>query len=699
MLPTLREELALHPGPRALDGSPTWSLHDPVRNAFFAIDWLSFEILSRWHLGDGEAILRAVGDETPIDPEPDDVEAVIRFLTENELISDPSPQGTRRRMEQAGRRKTGFPAWLLHRYLFFRVPLCKPDKALTTALPWVQPLSSRLFRWLTLTALLVGLIEISRQWEVFVATLVDVFSLQGLAGFGAALVFAKIVHELGHAFAAKRNACRVPTMGVAFLIMFPMAYTDVNEVWKLDDRRKRLAVGSAGIRAELHLAAWATLAWAVMPDGLLRGAAFILATTTWISTLVINASPFLRFDGYFMLMDWLGMPNLHQRAFALGKWRLREALFALGDPPPEALSSGRRKGLIAFAFATWAYRLVVFLGIAILVYTMFPKPLGPFLAVIEIWWFIAQPVWKEFRELLDMRERIRRSPRLVRMAAAVAILSVLALVPLDGRVTAQGVLRPSGYFSIFAPEAARVISMPVPHGDRVSQDDILIELESPDLEFQLSAKEVQAATAGRQSAVAGLDGKLRERIHAMTANRAQLSAEIEGFSAERSRYRIKAPADGVLALSDLDLRPGIWVGGGEQVATVLDLSAWQVVTYLAESDLERVKVGDRGRFLAEHSAMDGMSLTVETIDRDATRVVPEGILASVHGGRLVVRETAAGLVPETAIFRVVLSVAKEDAPAAVSLLRGQVMIFGQSKSLMGEFLRSAASVFVREAGF
>jgi putative peptide zinc metalloprotease protein len=105
----------------------------------------------------------------------------------------------------------------------------------------------------------------------------------------------------------------------AALILWPVLYTDVTETWKLASRRQRLAVGLAGVTAELVFAIFATLAWSFLPDGPLRGAAFILATSTWISTLLLNLSPFMRFDGYFVPSDWLEMPNLHGRAFVIAR--------------------------------------------------------------------------------------------------------------------------------------------------------------------------------------------------------------------------------------------------------------------------------------------------------------------------------------------------------------------------------------------
>ena len=123
----------------------------------------------------------------------------------------------------------------------------------------------------------------------------DTFSWDGLIGYSVALLLIKILHELGHALTAKRYGCRVPTMGVAFLVMMPVAYTDVTESWKLDSHRKRLIIAGAGIATELILAAWALLAWTLMPDGALRGVCFFVATTSIVATLAVNASPFILF--------------------------------------------------------------------------------------------------------------------------------------------------------------------------------------------------------------------------------------------------------------------------------------------------------------------------------------------------------------------------------------------------------------------
>ena len=118
------------------------------------------------------------------------------------------------------------------------------------------------------------------------------------------LILVKCLHELGHAYVAKYHGCRVSAIGIAFLVFFPFLYTDTTDAWRLRNHKDRLLINFAGILTELHLALIATFVWGVLPEGGL-GAAFFIATTSWISSIAINVSPFMRFDGYYVFSDWL----------------------------------------------------------------------------------------------------------------------------------------------------------------------------------------------------------------------------------------------------------------------------------------------------------------------------------------------------------------------------------------------------------
>ena len=314
-LPALREELSLHPGPVAADGSPTWTLRDPVRSRFFQIGWPAFEMLARWSCGSPEELVMRVNAETTLKIDEDDVLTLAEFLQSNQLINVTGIQtiGHFARLAQAD--KGTWFSWLLHHYLFFRIPLVRPDRFLdrtATGVAWVY---TRSFLLMTIAAFIVGLFLACRQWDLFKATLVDTLTLQGMLSYGVAYGCVKIIHELAHAYTAKRLGCRVPSMGVAFLVMWPVLYTDVNDTWILPQRNQRLAVGAAGILAEITIAAWALLAWSFLPEGSLRSAAFAVATVTLVSSLAVNLSPCMRFDGYYILMDLLNMPEFASAQF------------------------------------------------------------------------------------------------------------------------------------------------------------------------------------------------------------------------------------------------------------------------------------------------------------------------------------------------------------------------------------------------
>jgi putative peptide zinc metalloprotease protein len=262
-------------------------------------------------------------------------------------------------------------------------------------MPWLGWIFTRITAVVVTSLSLVGIFLATRQWETFSSTFVDQLTWSGLLGYSAALVFAKALHEMGHALTATRYGVRVAHMGVALLVMFPMLYTDTSESWKLSNPRQRLAIAGAGIITELALAGLATLAWSLSPDGSVKSALFFLATTSWLLTLLVNVSPFLRFDGYFILSDAIDYPNLHQRSGEFARIWLRRVLLGFNDAWPEDIRNKSRVFLILFAFMTWIYRLVVFLGLAVLVYYFFFKVLGILLMAVELVWFIWRPLWSE----------------------------------------------------------------------------------------------------------------------------------------------------------------------------------------------------------------------------------------------------------------------------------------------------------------
>ncbi|EJM98608.1 HlyD family efflux transporter periplasmic adaptor subunit [Herbaspirillum sp. YR522] len=697
-LPALREELALLPGPVLADGQPSHTLHDPVRNQFFQIDWPTFEILRRWHLGQAGAVADAVSRDTTLQLGPGEVDEALLFLRDNQLLR-PAAGTAADYATRLRQRRGGWHHRLLHNYLFFRIPLVRPDAWLGRWAPRLGLFYSPLFLVLTLAALACGAIEMLRQWDSFCATLVDTISWQGLASYGLALTAVKVLHELGHAITAKRFGCRVPTMGVAFLVLWPVAYTDTNEVWKLTARHRRLAVVGAGVLTEMAVAAWSTLAWALLPDGTLKSLAFLLATTTLMATLAINASPFMRFDGYFFLSDWLQMPNLHARAFALARWDLRERLFALGQPAPENFPRARRTGLILFAYATWVYRLVVFLGIAALVYAFFIKAVGIFLFMLEIGWFVLRPLTQELKTWKTLWPAIAGSRR-SRFTALLALLLLLSLlVPWPTRMSTSALLRPAQQMLLYAPAHAQVQAVPVAEGQHVAAGTLLLQLSSAELEGRLRAARARQRRLQWQVSSAPFDAEQRALWQVAQEQLGTTEAEIAAIQADAVRYAPVAPFAGVLRDLSPEVQPGVWLSQQEPLARLVSDRDSTVVTYLDEDQAHQVRIGDSARFHADTPEGPGARLEVIEVDRDASRTLPEPELASLFGGTIVAREKNGQVYPERPVYRVTLKVREAGSAAAQHAWRGTVMLNGQWAVPAWRYLRGALVVIRREAGF
>jgi putative peptide zinc metalloprotease protein len=698
-LPPLREELSLHAGPTLSTGEPSHTLEDPVRNQFFRIDWITFEILQRWSLGNAHDILLSLQAATPLELGEEDVDNVLRFLVDNQLVR-PDPLASVKPMAVRHKAAGGSLATqLLHHYLFFRIPLVKPDRWLSRVAPSFRLLFSRGFLHLTLLAAVLGLTLVWRQWDEFRATLAGSFTPGGLVDYALAVVLVKFAHEMGHALTAKRYGCRVPAMGIAFLVMWPVPYTDTNDVWRLSNKRQRLRVAAAGVATELAVAVWATLAWAVLPDGLLRSIAFPLATTTWIATLALNASPFMRFDGYFVVSDWLDMPNLHSRAFALARWQLREWLFALGVPPPEYFPRRRHWGLVLFAWAIWVYRLLIFLGIAVLVYHFFIKLVGIFLFCVEMSWFVFRPIFSEFRVWGTLWPALRRSPR-ARLSAMLAGLALLLFVlPWPTRVQSSAVLRPADVFPVHAPVHGKVAALPFAEGARVRAGQVLMQFSAPEngsrrdsLQAQAERLKWQVESSGFNAEELAQSGVLREQL-------ATVQAQLAALEEEDAHTRPVAPFDGTLRDVEPELAPGVWVGKHERVAVLVSDRAHEASCYLDEEDVRRVSVGDSARFYIDGHAGPALRLAVTGIDRDASRTLPSGLWAAAQGGSVPARDKQGAWYPEHAVYRVTFKV--ED-PAGVlggRAWRGTAVIDAKWEAPGARFVRTLASVLRREAGF
>ena len=697
-LPALRPDLQLSAAEPALDGSPQWTLADPVRGRYFKLGGAAMRLLRHWGIGDGAQVLAAANREPGIPLQAGDLEELLRFLRGHDLISSGDAEQRASYAGKAAAMRQGLWKALLHQYLFFRIPLWRPDAFLNRTWPWLECHGGKLLHVGLPLVFGLGLYLVARDWERFLATFPHLFSLGGALAFGVALTFAKLCHEFGHAYMAKRAGCRVQSMGLAFMVLLPLFYTDVSDAWRVNDRRSRLLIGAGGILAELALACVALLAWSLLPDGPARTAAFMLASATWLTTLAVNLNPFMRFDGYFLLSDYWGVDNLQGRAFALCRWRLREWLFGYGEPAPEPLPAPIRHKLLWWGYCSWLWRAALFLGIALAVYHLFFKLLGIFLMLVELLWFIGLPIGREVAEWWARRGQARRSRMIVLGVASLLVLAVLAL-PWRSAVEVPVLLEAARSSALHAPLSARLKAVHVRDGQWVEAGALLVELESPDLDARLRIvrSEIRILQlqlrrqASRAETVADV-GILEQRL-------AEALAEYRGLAAQRARLVLQAPHAGTVRDLSQDLRPGLWVPPRLPLARVVDSSQVRLRGYLEEELLWRVDTGSEGRFIADDPLRPAIPVRLIDVAATGAPYLDIEALASDRQGPIAVRrdERQRGK-PLQAQYAVRLEVTADMAQPAQPL-RGLVVLDGRRESLLGAAWRRVVALGVRESGF
>jgi putative peptide zinc metalloprotease protein len=364
------------------------------------------------------------------------------------------------------------------------------------------------------------------------------------------------------------------------------------------------------------------------------------------------------------------------------------------EPWPESLPLRQRHALVLFAWVTWVYRFVVFLGIAVAVYLLFFKALGLVLFAVEIYWFILKPVTTEMA--MWWQKRGETTPQR-RWALVVVLGSVVVLVawPWALDIQAHGIARPTRQQVVFSPFPAQLAF--VQASGQVQAGQTLVGFTHPDLVARsLRTDTVVAALTERSREVESDDTAADQRLTTVERLHEQ-QAEAKAHADEVARLNLKADFDGVWLDLPPELRTGTWVDTHNALGVVVDPRLWMVEAFVEERDLARFRVGAKVRY-RPHLAWDAQTGQVTAIDDTRTARVPHALDAE-HGGFIATQGAAKPGAPKEALYRVRIAL---DAPPAQGPLRqttGHVLIDAEPHSWLWRTMLNAMAVVVRESGF
>jgi putative peptide zinc metalloprotease protein len=635
MLLTVRRDLVFTPDRRR--DATQYQIEDPLSGKFYRLGLVEYTFVS---LLDGkttvaEALRRTVTVHADTPFSEADAASLSKWLIETGLASTSESLATAR-LARSARDKHEQRLWKRFNPVVFRWALLQPDALLEALLP--------LFGWLytRVGLVLAGLLfaaaafQLTSQHERLFDSSRGILAADNWFWLACTWLLLKVWHELGHALACKRFGGAVREFGVMFVLAAPIAYVDVTSSWRFRSKWQRIFTAAAGMYHELLVAAVAALVWSNTHDGVVAHVCYGIMLMASVTTVLVNANPLMRFDGYYILSDWLEIPNLQPQGRAFLQYIARRWLLGVSAARP-AWSSRRAVWIRGYAVAALAWRIFVCATLLVVTSVLFHGAgLLLSLAAGAIW--IGLPVFRFVRYLLygtavEQPNRLRFA--LLAGSAALAVSLVLA-APWPGAERAHGVVEYAPLTVVRADSAGFYRELRIRDGQRVERGDLLAVLDNPELDNELADLELKLAQAQIKSRRLERDGRLAEyqaeleAIHALEKQREEKQAQVRGL-------QVRAPVSGVVVSRGLDALAGSYVRQGDPILAIGNERGKELQISVAQDEIDRfaAAVGQplRMRFTGEGTT----TAVLARLSPKASTRCPHLALCAPSGGPLAVR--------------------------------------------------------------
>jgi len=571
-------------------------------------------------LMDGRRTLREIwdiacvrlGDDAPTQ---DDLIGVLTSLHRADVLQTDAPPDLQELHERNVRQERIRLKQYIQNPLALRFPLFDPDRLLNRLAPAVRGL----FGWggalLWLAVVGWALVLMGSHWNELTKDITDrVLAAENLLLMGLVFPVAKLIHEFGHALAVKWKGGEVHEMGVMLLIFMPLPYVDASASIAFREKRERMLVGAAGMLSELFLAALAMFVWVNVEQGLVRALAYNVMVIAGVSTLVFNINPLLRFDGYYILSDWLEIPNLAQRANAYLGYLVRRYPFGVRSAAAPETAPGERPWFVFYSIASFIYRMFVMLSIAVMLAEQY-FVVGVLLALWSLYTMLVQPLATKAAYLFSGPElRGKRFQALTAVTlSSLIVAAIVVWVPAPSWTRTEGVAVAPLNAHLRAGADAFIKAVVAKPNQSVKAGDVLIVTEDPELLARVELLEAQLREQHARYAAA-----YEERVQ-MNMIRDEIGHIEERLRSARRRAAdlvIRSPQDGIFVMAQSSDAPGRFVHRGEVLAYVLDYAkiAVQVVVPQGEVDLVRK--------MTRHVELRRVERIPEVLTAQVKRVVP-----------------------------------------------------------------------------
>ena len=545
---------------------------DPVCLRYYRFNKQEYFVFS---LFDGkhtmEEVQKSFEDEfKPQRLEHQDLEGFARQLVTAGLVQNEQPGAGKHLFQRRAKQRRLRRLASVTNILYLKLPVFDPDRILTWMFQYLWWIFTPLFFVLSVSFMLAAIVHVALHFDTFYAKLPayqEFFAINTVLYMWISLGIVKVIHEFGHGLSCKAFGGECHEMGVLLMCLSPALYANVTDAWTLADKWKRIIISFAGIYVELCIAAAATFVWwytAAYPVA--NNIALAVMVLCSVSTVVFNANPLMRFDGYYMMADWLEIPNLREKSNRYLNNLFLEKCLGIEVPPEAYMAPGRKFLFIAYAIGSWVYRWVVMFSIL----WMLADFLGPKLKILSQMLAFASLaslfVWPGYKVVKNIRQRGRLPDmKAARVYVTLFVFTVLILgfflLPLPVSLvheTGLVAIEPGELEAVLLPEPARLTGVEVTPGQPVRKGQVLARYHSEKLALDLtearSTREQKRATAeALDRIVTTVRGQVEDdrlRDFELQAKQAREEANSADSTARVLEHRInavrelKAPRDG-----------------------------------------------------------------------------------------------------------------------------------------------------------
>lgn len=541
-------------------------------------------------------------------------------LTESTVASKPTSNST------AGRRKASLverlnPFWL-------KLPFGNPDALINRLLPLTSWLHSWAAIGVSFVIWLTAAIAVTSNWTRFESSWSTVLHRSNWIWLGASWLFLKIVHEISHAVACRRHGGEVRDSGIIFILLAPVAYVDVTSSLSFPSRWQRIQTAAAGIYIELTIASLAAIGWTVIDSPLLAHHLVNLIWSASVTTIVFNANPLMKFDGYYILSDLLDRPNLYTDS--THHLRRLANRFFFGVKTDNARSSGQDALLTAtYGTAAFVWRMLICFGLLISASVMFHGAGIVIAAAGVLLWFgrplvqLVQKLWLLTR--IDPQKSFRAT--VLGTASAAALGAFLFLTPWPAGATAPGIMDHLDLAVVRAETPGFVRRIHVADGEQVEEGQLLIELENEELENEVA--DIRVAIA---------QSDIRRRQFLRKHETASVQVEAENHAALQKRLTeklqqaesltVKAPASGRVMSRSLIWAEGTYAQPGTELVAIGDDSRKELRVSISQDDARWLQ--EAAKRSSETTTVDVRLRSVGLARGTVRRILPGATRTPLH---------------------------------------------------------------------